>query len=218
MFRTGIGLAYVKKLVGVLKGEIQVTSTLNKETTFTILLPCHKEAFSEKELDKAISPILISQHLKNILEENPIKLEDSPNKILSLEKLTDNRKVILIVEDEKDIHVLLNELLSEKYKLLLAYNGLEALKIIEDILPDIIISDVMMPFMDGVEFCKKIKTNLKTCHIPFIMLTAKDSVVHRIEGIESGANSYIPKTILSGSSSRKNTKTTGRKRINFKAL
>ncbi|WP_337965080.1 two-component regulator propeller domain-containing protein [uncultured Flavobacterium sp.] len=193
MFRTGIGLAYVKKLVGVLKGEIQVTSTLNKETTFTILLPCHEEAFSQKELDTAISPILISQHLKNILEENPIKLEDTPNKILSLEELTDNRKVILIVEDEKDIHVLLDELLSEKYKLLLAYNGLEALKIIEDVLPDIIISDVMMPFMDGVEFCKKIKTNLKTCHIPFIMLTAKDSVVHRIEGIESGANSYIPK-------------------------
>jgi len=193
MFRTGIGLAYVKKLVGVLKGEIQVTSTLNKETTFTILLPCNKEAYSEKELDTAISPILISHHLKNILEENTIKIEDTPNKVLSLEELADNRKVILIVEDEKDIHTLLNELLSEKYKLIVAYNGLEAMQIIEDVLPDIIISDVMMPFMDGVELCKKIKTNLKTCHIPFIMLTAKDSVIHRIEGIESGANSYIPK-------------------------
>ena len=193
MFRTGIGLAYVKKLVGVLKGEIQVTSTLNKETTFTILLPCNKEAFSEKELDTAISPILISHHLKNILEENTIKIEDTPNKVLSLEELADNRKVILIVEDEKDIHTLLNELLSEKYKLIVAYNGLEAMQIIEDIIPDIIISDVMMPFMDGVELCKKIKTNLKTCHIPFIMLTAKDSVIHRIEGIESGANSYIAK-------------------------
>jgi len=193
MFRTGIGLAYVKKLVGVLKGEIQVTSTLNKETTFTILLPCNKEAFSEKELDTAISPILISHHLKNILEENTIKIEDTPNKVLSLEELADNRKVILIVEDEKDIHTLLNELLSEKYKLIVAYNGLEAIQIIEDVLPDIIISDVMMPFMDGVELCKKIKTNLKTCHIPFIMLTAKDSVIHRIEGIESGANSYIAK-------------------------
>jgi signal transduction histidine kinase/DNA-binding response OmpR family regulator/ligand-binding sensor domain-containing protein len=193
MFRTGIGLAYVKKLVTVLKGEIQVLSILNKETTFTISLPCSKEAFSEKELDTATSSILISQHLKNILEESPVKTYEIPDKIVSLEELADNRKVILIVEDEKDIHVLLNELLSEKYKLILAYNGLEALKIIDDILPDIIISDVMMPFMDGVELCKKIKTNLKTCHIPFIMLTAKDSVLHRIEGIESGANSYIPK-------------------------
>jgi signal transduction histidine kinase/DNA-binding response OmpR family regulator/ligand-binding sensor domain-containing protein len=193
MFRTGIGLAYVKKLVTVLKGEIQVSSTLNKTTTFTILLPCNKEAFSEKELDKAVSPILISHHLKNILEENPVKSEDTPHKIVSLDGLADNRKVILIVEDEKDIHMLLKELLSEKYKLIIASNGLEALKIIEDEIPDIIISDVMMPFMDGVELCKKIKTDIKTCHIPFIMLTAKDSVLHRIEGIESGANSYIPK-------------------------
>ncbi|MBF4519104.1 response regulator [Flavobacterium sp. ANB] len=193
MFRTGIGLAYVKKLVGVLKGEIQVSSTLNKTTTFTILLPCNKEAFTEKELDTAVSPILISHHLKNILEENPVKSEETPDKILSLEDVADNRKVILIAEDEKDIHRLLDELLSEKYKLIKVYNGLEAIEILEDTLPDIIISDVMMPFMDGVELCKKIKTNLKTCHIPFIMLTAKDSVVHRIEGIESGANSYIPK-------------------------
>ena len=193
MFRTGIGLAYVKKLVTVMRGEIQVSSTLNKETIFTIILPCNKEAFSEKELDTATSPILISHHLQNILEENPVKSEETPNKISSLEELADNRKVILVVEDEKDIHMLLNELLSEKYKLIIAYNGLEAIKIIEDIVPDIIISDVMMPFMDGVELCKKIKTNLKTCHIPFIMLTAKDSVIHRIEGIESGANSYIPK-------------------------
>ena len=193
MFRTGIGLAYVKKLVTVLRGEIQVSSALNKVTTFTILLPCNKEAFTEKELDTVTSPILISHHLKNILEENPIKSDETPNKIASLEELADDRKVILIVEDEKDIHTLLNELLSEKYKLIIAYNGLEAIKIIEDIIPDIIISDVMMPFMDGVELCKKVKTNLKTCHVPFIMLTAKDSVVHRIEGIESGANSYIPK-------------------------
>jgi len=193
MFRTGIGLAYVKKLVTVLRGEIQVSSVLNKKTTFTILLPCNKETFTEKELDAAVSPILISHHLQNILEENPIKSDGTPNKLLSLEELADNRKLILIVEDEKDIHMLLNELLSENYKLIIAYNGLEAIKIIEDVIPDLIISDVMMPFMDGVEFCKKIKTNLKTCHIPFIMLTAKDSVIHRIEGIESGANSYIPK-------------------------
>lgn len=193
MFRTGIGLAYVKKLVTVLRGEIQVSSSFNKETSFTILLPCCKEDFKDKELDKAINPILISDHLKNILEKDPIKSEDTPNKILSLEELADNRKVILIVEDEKDVHLLLDELLSEKYKLIMAYNGLEAVKIIEGIEPDLIISDVMMPFMDGVELCHTIKNDLKTCHIPFIMLTAKDSIIHRIEGIESGANSYIPK-------------------------
>lgn len=193
LFRTGIGLAYIKKLVTVLRGEILVSSIPNESTTFTILLPCSKEAFNDKELDVEASPILISHHLKNILEEIPNKSEEIPNKISSLDVLVDNRKAVLIVEDEKEIHVFLNELLGEKYKIVTAYNGVEAMTILEKEIPDIIISDVMMPIMDGVELCNKIKSNIKTCHIPFIMLTAKDSVLHRIEGIESGANSYIPK-------------------------
>ncbi|MFV5697433.1 two-component regulator propeller domain-containing protein [Flavobacterium sp. ZT3R17] len=193
MFRTGIGLAYIKKLVTVLRGEILVSSIADEETTFTILLPCSKEGFSEKELDIEMSPILISHHLKNILEEIPSKSDETPNKISSLEVLEDHRKTVLIVEDEKEIHLFLNDLLGEKYKIIATYNGVEALEVLENVIPDIIISDVMMPLMDGVELCKKIKTDIKTCHIPFIMLTAKDSVIHRIEGLESGANSYIPK-------------------------
>ncbi|MFV8389127.1 hybrid sensor histidine kinase/response regulator transcription factor [Flavobacterium sp. LB1P71] len=193
MFRTGIGLAYIKKLVTVLRGEIQVSSIANEETTFTILVPCNKESFTEKERDVEVSPILISHHLKNILEEIPGKTEDIPNKISSLEVLEDHRKTVLIVEDEKEIHLFLNDLLAEKYKIISAYNGIEALEILENDIPDIIISDVMMPLMDGVDLCKKVKTDSKTWHIPFIMLTAKDSVIHRIEGLGSGANSYIPK-------------------------
>lgn len=193
LFRTGIGLAYIKKLVTVLRGEILVSSIPNESTTFTVLLPCSKEAFSEKELDIEASPVLISQHLKNILEEIPNKSEEIPTKISSLDGLADSRKIVLIVEDEKEIHMFLNELLGEKYKIISAYNGMEAMDVLEKEIPDLIISDVMMPIMDGVEFCDKIKSNIKTCHIPFIMLTAKDSVLHRIEGIESGANSYIPK-------------------------
>nr|WP_315167104.1 two-component regulator propeller domain-containing protein [uncultured Flavobacterium sp.] len=193
MFRTGIGLAYIKKLVTVLRGEVIASSIADEETTFTILVPCNKEAFIDRELDIQVSPVLISHHLKNILEDIPTKSDDTPNKISSLEVLEDNRKTILIVEDEKEIHLFLNDLLKDKYKMIAAYNGIEALKIIEKEIPDIIISDVMMPLMDGVELCKKIKTEISTCHIPFIMLTAKDSVIHRIEGLESGANSYIPK-------------------------
>lgn len=193
LFRTGIGLAYIKRLVTVLRGEILVSSIANEETSFTVLIPCSKESFTEKELDVEVSPVLISHHLKNILEEIPNKTDDTPNKIASLEDIQDTRKTILLVEDEKEIHLFLNDLLGEKYKMIPAYNGLEALKIMEKEVPDIIISDVMMPEMDGVELCKKIKTDIRTCHIPFIMLTAKDSVIHRIEGLESGANSYIPK-------------------------
>lgn len=193
MFRTGIGLAYIKRLVTVLRGEIQVSSIANEETRFTILLPCDKESFTEKELDSGVSPILISHHLKNILEEIPNASNDISNKISSLEQLEDNRKAILIVEDEKEIHLFLKDLLESKYKIIVAYNGLEALEILKDKFPDIIISDVMMPEMDGVELCRIVKQDLNTCHIPFIMLTAKDSVIHRIEGLDSGANSYIPK-------------------------
>ncbi len=192
-FRTGIGLAYIKRLVTVLKGEIVVSSKVNKITTFTAKLPCSKDSFNEKELNQETGLVLISHHLKNILEDVSNNSDDVPSKVSSLEDFMNNRKVVLIVEDEKEIHKLLNELLKEKYKILTAYNGVEAMEIIKNNVPDIIISDVMMPEMDGIELCKKIKSDVRTCHIPLILLTAKNSISHRIEGLESGANSYIPK-------------------------
>lgn len=193
LFRTGIGLAFIKKLVTVLRGEILVSSIPNAETSFTILIPCDKASFKDKEIDKEIAPVLISHHLKNILEDSEEKSDSVPNKISALDSVENNRKKVLIVEDEKEIHLFLNDLLADKYQIINAYNGVEALEAIEKELPDIIVSDVMMPLMDGVELCQKVKTNIRTCHIPFIMLTAKNSVIHRIEGLEKGANSYIPK-------------------------
>jgi len=193
MFRTGIGLAYVKRLVTVLRGEILVSSVANVETVFTVLIPSEKAAFSEKEIDTEITPVVISQHLKNILEEKTDQADAEPDKISALNALENDKQKILIVEDESEIHAYLKDLLSEKYTIISSYNGAEALEIMNSDLPDIIVSDVMMPVMDGVELCKKVKADINTCHIPFIMLTAKNSVIHRIEGIESGADSYIPK-------------------------
>lgn len=193
MFRTGIGLAYVKKLVTVLRGEIIVASKEKKYTEFGIFMPCSKEVFHEKELDNEVRPVFISHHLQNILDDVSGGLETALSKISALESVLNKQKTVLIVDDERDIHILLNELLKEDYTILTAYNGMEALEIIKTKIPDIIISDVMMPELDGIELCEKIKSNNKTCHIPFIMLTAKDSVLHRIKGLESGANSYIPK-------------------------
>ena len=138
------------------------------------------------------APVLISHHLKNILEHKA-SVEKEPRKISVLDGLENNKRRILIVEDESEIQTYLNELLAENYNIIMASNGLEAFEILENIIPELIISDVMMPIMDGVELCKKVKTDLRTCHIPFIMLTAKNSILHRIEGLESGANSYIPK-------------------------
>ena len=192
-FRTGIGLAYIKKLIILLRGDILVSSEENKETTFRVLLPCSKTVFNDEELDNEEVQVLISDHLQNILEDTAGRSHLAPSKISSLEGLLNRKKVILIVEDEKEIHGFLNELLNDKYKILTAFNGVEALKVLEKDEPDIIISDVMMPEMDGIELCYKIKSDIKTCHIPFIMLTAKNNVIHRIQGIESGANAYIHK-------------------------
>ncbi|MGQ2983818.1 hybrid sensor histidine kinase/response regulator transcription factor [Flavobacterium sp.] len=193
MFRTGIGLAYVKRLVTVLRGEILVSSVPDEATIFTIMIPCSKTAFTEKEIDNSGTSGLISRHLKDILEEPAQTQETVHEKLSFIDKAEDSRKKLLIVEDEKEIHTYLKDLLGEKYSLIFALNGIEALALIEKDLPDLIISDVMMPGMDGVELCRTIKTDVRTCHIPFIMLTAKSSVEHRIEGLESGANSYIPK-------------------------
>jgi len=191
-FRTGIGLAYVKRLAAVLRGEITVSSNDNI-TSFAVLLPCSKETFNNKELDGQVGQVFISSHLKNILEDVSGDSENIPSKITSLEVFLKKRKVVLIVEDEKDVQVFLNELLNEKYNVLIANNGVEAIEIIKKEVPDVIISDIMMPEMDGMELCEKIRSNIDTCHIPLIMLTAKNSIIHRIEGLESGANAYIPK-------------------------
>jgi|26BtaG_2_1085354.scaffolds.fasta_scaffold00339_8 signal transduction histidine kinase/DNA-binding response OmpR family regulator/ligand-binding sensor domain-containing protein len=192
-FRTGIGLAYIKKMVNLLGGDVFVLSEENKVTTFKVVLPCSKIAFKDQEIDYEEGQVLISGHLQNIIREESGLSYRTPNKISALENLINRRKSILIVEDEKEIHTFLNELLKEKYIIFTAFNGVEAMNVLQNNEPDLIISDVMMPEMDGIELCGKIKRDIKTCHIPFIMLTAKANVIHRIQGLESGANAYIPK-------------------------
>lgn len=192
-FRTGIGLAYIKKMVKLLDGEVNVSSEENKVTTFKVTLPCNKTAFSDQELDLEEGQVLISGHLQNIIQDVGRSSYGTPNKISALENLLNRKKTILIVEDEKEIHAFLNELLEEKFKIFTAFNGVEAMRILQNEEPDLIISDVMMPEMDGIDFCYQVKSDIKTCHIPIIMLTAKTNVIHRIQGLESGANAYIPK-------------------------
>ncbi len=193
LYRTGIGLAYTKKIVEVMKGEIGVESKKNKQTTFTVILPSDNDAFTSKEMDVEEKQVIISHHLQNMLVETPSESDKHLNKSSSLDSILNMKKTVLIVEDEREIQKLLIELLKEQYSILIASNGVEALEIIKKKIPDIIISDVMMPEMDGLEFCRRIRNKNETCHIPFIMLTAKNSVINRIEGIESGANSFISK-------------------------
>ena len=192
-FRTGIGLAYTKSLVNTLNGTLDVESVENEQTTFRITLPCCQTNPEENLPGEPVSGVRVSGHLKNMLDEPELAGDAVHEKIKTIEAFESDKKTILIVEDEQDIHALLGELLKEKYRIVNANNGVEALRLIEKQVPDLIISDVMMPQMDGIELCGAVKSDLKFCHIPVILLTAKSSVMHRIEGLESGANSYIPK-------------------------
>lgn len=118
-------------------------------------------------------------------------VEDTPEE-QSQGSTSTSRYKLLVIEDDKDIRKYLKEVLGD-YRVIEAEDGVQGLELVISEMPDCVITDVMMPEMDGIELCKKIKTNDKTCHIPVIMLTAKTAIEQRIEGLEVGADSYIPK-------------------------
>ncbi len=183
---SGIGLALVKRLVEIHHGNIELESTEGKGSRFKVYLPLSEKEFTEDEL-------FLDEPVKEITPENPdIIFEDSLiNEFDGADK--EELDSLLIVEDNKDIINYLKENLSHKYKIYSAPNGEEALKLVGEKQPSLIISDIMMPVMDGIKFCRKIKQNIKTCHIPVLLLTAKSLVEEQIEGIESGADDYVPK-------------------------
>ena len=182
----GIGLSLTKDLVELHHGTIEVESELTKGSTFTIYFPIDKDSYQENELitgetlvnDKKAAMIFEHEDL-----EKPGVVEDV--------QVNDNH--LLLVEDNEELLYLMEKILSRQYHVLVAKNGLEALDIIKDNEIDIIISDVMMPEMDGLELCRNIKSNLETCHIPVILLTAKNTAEDRIECYNAGADGYISK-------------------------
>ncbi|AXT57197.1 response regulator [Aquimarina sp. MMG015] len=183
---TGIGLEVVRSFVELHKGKVTVDSIVNQGTTFSVILPLGKKHFSEDEIvisDKT-SDILVKTkfignvHNKNL--ENKIEEEQKTNRLL-------------IVEDNTELRNYLKRELSNNYRVFDAKNGTEGLELAKKEVPDIIITDVIMPEMDGFEFCSNIKKNIKTSHIPILMLTAKTMADDRLKGIESGADVYLNK-------------------------
>jgi signal transduction histidine kinase/ligand-binding sensor domain-containing protein/DNA-binding response OmpR family regulator len=178
---TGIGLALVKELVGLMDGKIQVKSQLEEGTTFIIQLPVQNNAplFSgpPKIQNKGIEP--------------------SPEVVIPLiqdqEIAEDGLPVLLIIEDNIDIIHYLQSCLSGQYQLLISRNGAEGLEKAFEKVPDIVISDVMMPKMDGFELCATLKEDSRTNHIPVILLTAKTTVGDKLKGLSSGADAYLTK-------------------------
>jgi signal transduction histidine kinase/DNA-binding response OmpR family regulator len=179
---TGIGLALVKELVEVLKGSISLESALGKGTTFMIKLPIDYDTWKNNIVEAAQQPMSQQAVLAVDSEASPL-----------LASLTDEADVLLIVDDNADIRAYIRSIFESSYQIVEAANGREGIEKAQEITPNLIISDLMMPEMDGFEFCEYLKTNELTSHIPVIMLTAKANIESRIEGLELGADDYLIK-------------------------
>ncbi|WP_394706692.1 ATP-binding protein [uncultured Draconibacterium sp.] len=171
----GIGLALTRELVALLSGTIQVRSIPNEETVFTVKLPA-TSILQAKE----------SQQQELLLETE--RAETHPAKLRQTGK-----ERLLIVEDNPDVLGYLQACYSDYFRIQLAKDGKEGFNKAVNEIPDVIISDVMMPEMDGFELCKKLKEDLRTSHIPIVLLTAKADIPSRIEGLEQGADAYVVK-------------------------
>ncbi|WP_418459757.1 hybrid sensor histidine kinase/response regulator transcription factor [Bacteroides sp.] len=193
---TGIGLSLVRDLVTLHHGSISVESEEGKGAAFKIQFPVHRFAYSEDEIDDAVTlldsdgidavqeDVVITDAQADILEENLIPVEQSA---------AEKSHTLLLVEDNEDLLGLMVKLLGGDYTIHTATNGKEALEVVELEDIDLIVSDVMMPVMDGIEFCRNIKGNFDTSHIPLILLTAKKQEEDRVEAYESGADAFITK-------------------------
>lgn len=176
---TGIGLAYVKELVQLMKGNIEITSIKNEGTSVNIFLPCDEITIqTEKSFSMEIKP------KKQVFEE--------VEQLLS-EDLENNQPRILIIEDNFDLRLFLRDLFALSYQVICAKDGQEGQKMALKYLPDLIISDVMMPNIRGNELCKILKNDINTSHITIILFTAKDSPDSIIDGYDCGADDYIVK-------------------------
>ena len=182
---SGIGLAYSYQIIKLHHGEISVKSEVKKGSSFTIIIKKGNYHFNKEEILEEETKSLYHVKHEEIIEEG----EDEVISAISDKK----ENTLMIVEDNLEILNYLTENLSLEYDIITANQGQEALEIIEKDIPDIIITDIMMPVMDGKELTEHLKDSLDTSHIPIIMLTAKSSMEEQIEGVDSGAEAYILK-------------------------
>ena len=198
---TGIGLALVKSFVELHHGEARVESEPGKGSDFIVVIPREQEGDSQvihNDVDIVDNSVNASASTgKNVVDESVLQYIDdgdrSHGKVQQLVSENTNRPTVLVIDDNTDIRQYERTLLQDEYIVLEAADGKEGLAVALKEVPDLVICDVMMPVMDGLEFTKQLKTNTATSHIPVIMLTAKNLEEHRAEGYEHGADSYITK-------------------------
>jgi len=185
MQSSGIGLNLTKDYIQLHNGKLRVVSTVNQGSAFSILLPTKQESLfigtieSSKTIDKKD---ITSTPLADINKNISINIEDKKDQAL-----------ILIVEDNLELLNYLKSSLGDYFRIARAKNGVEGVQKVLSLHPDLVISDVMMPEMNGIEFCETIKKDIQTSHTPFILLTALESIQDQITGLESGADAYISK-------------------------
>ena len=185
---TGIGLEVVRSFLIMNKGKIEVSSQVNQGTTFKIYLALGKEHFDSSEL-LSTSELIPEQEI----EDSMIKLPQGSMTKDPAESETEKPNTLLIIEDNFELRTYLKEQLKVYYKVVEAINGEEGLEQALKIIPDVILTDVLMPQMDGVEFCRRLKKDIKTSHIPVLMLTAKAQTDDWLAGLDAGADAYINK-------------------------
>ncbi|MGY6649686.1 two-component regulator propeller domain-containing protein [Wenyingzhuangia sp. IMCC45574] len=191
---TGIGLSYTKSLIDLHQGSIAVVDNEHGGTTFAVNLPQEKQAYIDKaniEFGKEEDNVNTNSSYVSSTHEVSVKDEEEDKELISQNR--PELPIILVVDDNADIRLFIKQSLQNEYNILEAENGAQGLEIAQKEIPNMIISDYVMPEMNGVEFCKKCKETSETSHIPFILLTAKTSKENEQKGLESGADDYITK-------------------------
>jgi signal transduction histidine kinase/DNA-binding response OmpR family regulator/streptogramin lyase len=186
---SGIGLAFSKNIMDLHQGEIQIHSVKGVGSEVKILFP-----LSDEGRDFTLEDLKGDEFIMDYNQEEEGQAE---GRDLNLER-AGKSATLLIADDNEDIRRYLRNLLEEDYYILEAEDGLDALEVTNRELPDVIISDVMMPRMDGIKFCEVIKSQINTSHIPVILLTARTSLAYEMEGLKTGAEDYLTKPFNPG--------------------
>ncbi|MFK7809085.1 MAG: two-component regulator propeller domain-containing protein [Saprospiraceae bacterium] len=180
---SGVGLALTKELTELMGGSIEVESIVGQGSDFIIILPItNKASFSEVATDLPSAVLIDSKVVEGELE---VTSED--------QLLSNSNPILLLVEDNRDVAIYIKEILKKDYRIISAVNGSEGIEKAKEMIPDIIISDVMMPEKNGFELTHELKQDERTSHIPIILLTAKAADEDKITGLETGADAYLMK-------------------------